>query len=187
MNFSRRFYLFTGLFLLSFTAEAQKFQTSEGKVEFLSKAPMSEFTGKSDKLHGLIDFDKNMVDFYVDMNTVKTGIGLRDRHMRDNYIETKKFPFAEFTGKIEGFDGPIMISPGQSIEVTVSGKFKIHGVERPMVIPGTITKNSKGNQLEVKTQFNVLLGDHDIEIPKVVFYELAEEQKVSLEAILKQQ
>lgn len=186
MYFKHFLYLALTIFLVNVEAYAQKFQTNKGNVEFLSKAPMNEFTGKSDKLHGLIDFDKNLVDFYVDMNTVKTGIGLRDRHMRDNYIETKKYPFAEFTGKIEGFDGPIQINPGQSMEVSVSGIFKIHGVERPMVIPGTIIKSSKGDQLEVKAQFNILLGDHDIEVPKVVFYELAEEQKVSLEAILRQ-
>jgi polyisoprenoid-binding protein YceI len=187
MRFIRNLYLLVALFLLSVSTQAQKFQTAQGKVEFLSKAPMSEFTGKSDKLHGLIDFDKNLVDFYVDMNTVKTGIGLRDRHMRDNYIETKKFPFAEFTGKIDDFDNLIEINPGASIEVTVSGKFKIHGVEKPIVIPGSIERNIKGDQLEVKASFAVLLGDHDIEVPKVVFYELAEEQKVSMEAILKRQ
>lgn len=78
------------LFLLSLHGVSQVFVTENGSVEFLSKAPLNEFTGKSSNLNGLVDLDKNLLDFYVDLNTLNTGIGLRDRHMRENYLETKK-------------------------------------------------------------------------------------------------
>ncbi|WP_114751814.1 YceI family protein [Pleomorphovibrio marinus] len=177
-----RWVLFIAL-LVSFglNANAQTFKTENGQAEFLSKASLLEFTGESDQLQGLIDLDKNLLDFYLDLNTLKTGVGLRDRHMRDNYLETKKFPFAEFTGEIEeGTEIPV----GQTKNVTAKGKFKIHGVEREIVVPGTLKRNS-ANEMVLDASFKVLLEDYDIEIPRVVFYELAEEQEVTIHATLR--
>lgn len=159
----------------------QGFKTENGSVEFLSKASLNEFTGVSSSLNGLVDLEKNLLDFFVDLNTVKTGIGLRDRHMRENYLETKKFPFAEFTGKIETLP---TLTKGQSKEVLAKGKFKIHGVEREIEVSGKLTLVSD-NELKLEAQFKVLLSDYKIDIPTVVFYELSEEQVVTIQAVLK--
>ncbi|WP_158858869.1 YceI family protein [Lunatibacter salilacus] len=168
------------LLALSNTGNAQVFKTENGQVEFLSKASLNEFTGKSSNLNGLVDLDKNLLDFYVDLNTMNTGIGLRDRHMRENYLETKKYPYAEFTGNINAL--PILKS-GQSRSVTAKGKFKIHGVEKEIEVPGKLTALSD-TVMQLDASFTVLLGDYNIDIPKVVFYELAEEQEVIIKAIL---
>jgi polyisoprenoid-binding protein YceI len=180
----KRFLIFPLLFILLLKPDeikAQGFNTENGSVEFLSKASLSEFTGVSGSLNGLVDLEKNLLDFFVDLNTVKTGIGLRDRHMRENYLETKKFPFAEFTGKIESLPN---IVKGQSREVMAKGKFKIHGVERDIEVPGKLTLVSE-NELKLEAQFKVLLSDYKIDIPTVVFYELSEEQVVTIKATLK--
>jgi polyisoprenoid-binding protein YceI len=172
-------FVFLGVFLLSLSAKAQEFQTQAGKVVFLSKASLSEFTGESKTLKGLIDLDKNLVDFFLDLNTLKTGITLRDKHMRENYLETEKYPFAEFTGKFE----TLPKLTGASEKVTVRGKFKIHGVEREISVTGILKKLANGS-LELKAEWVVALNDYNIEIPKLVFYELAAEQQVSIEALL---
>ncbi|MBW3468161.1 YceI family protein [Arthrospiribacter ruber] len=172
------------LFVLIFCSTnvfGQEFLTEDGSVVFLSKAPMNEFEGKSNKLQGLVDLNKNLLDFYIDLNTLKTGIGLRDRHMRENYLETNKFPYAEFTGKIA--EGP-ELKQGESRNVTAKGKFKIHGVEREIEVPGKIRKLND-SFLELEAEFKVLLGDYKIDIPKVMFYELSEEQTVTIKAKLK--
>ncbi|MBS4071109.1 YceI family protein [Algoriphagus aquatilis] len=166
-------------FLWSFSVHAQEYQTANGKATFLSKASLSEFTGESKTLKGLIDLDKNLVDFFLDLNTLKTGITLRDKHMRENYLETEKYPFAEFTGKFE----TLPKLNGASEKVTVRGKFKIHGVEREITVTGNLKKLTNGS-LELKAAWVVALNDYKIDIPKLVFYELAAEQQVSIEAIL---
>jgi polyisoprenoid-binding protein YceI len=160
---------------------AQEFKTEIGRVSFLSKAPMNEFTGTSAQLNGLIDLEKNLLDFYVDLNTLQTGIGLRDRHMRDNYLETKKYPFAEFTGKMESIPS---LSIGESKPVVAKGVFKIHGVQKEISVKGTI-KLVSANELLLDASFPILLGDYKIEIPSVVFYELGEEQLVTIQGNLK--
>jgi polyisoprenoid-binding protein YceI len=175
--------IYSFLFLLVFSGKvhSQVYKTEQGNVEFLSKAPLNEFTGKSSDLNGLVDLDKNMLDFYVDLNTLKTGIGLRDRHMRENYLETKKYPYAEFTGKIAS---ETKLIKGQSKSVTARGKFKIHGIEKEIEVPGKLTAISD-SEVQLEAQFTVLLSDYKIDIPKVVFYELAEEQVVTIKAVLK--
>jgi polyisoprenoid-binding protein YceI len=169
------------LFFITNVSVAQTFLTESGNVNFLSKASLSEFNGVSDKLNGLIDLSGNVLDFYVDLNTLDTGIGLRDKHMRDNYLETEKYPFAEFTGKFNAIPG---LTIGSKIPVTANGKFKIHGVERQIQVKGTLSKNDK-SELELEAGFEVLLSDYKIPVPKLIFYELAENQTVTIKATLK--
>lgn len=168
-------------FFITNVGTAQTYLTENGNVNFLSKAPLNEFNGVSDNLNGLIDLSQNLLDFYVDLNTLETGIGLRDKHMRDNYLETEKFPFAEFTGKMN----PIpTLNSGEKSQVSAIGKFKIHGVERQIEVIGTLSKNSRG-EIELNARFDLLLSDYSIPVPKLVFYELAEKQEVTIKATLK--
>lgn len=159
---------------------AQEYMTETGEVVFLSSATLNEFTGESGKLNGLLNFDKSTFDFYVDLNTLETGIGLRDRHMRENYLETKKYPFAEFSGKFEK-SSPLILN--QALSVKAVGKFKIHGREKDMVIPGKLTKIS-ATEVLLEADFQVKLDEFDIAIPKLMFYELSEIQQVTIKATL---
>lgn len=170
------------LFFLSFQAFSQEYLTTKGDVIFLSKAPLNEFEGKSSLLNGLVNLETNVLDFFVDLNTLKTGIGLRDSHMRENYLETDQFPFAEFTGKL--VQQPTLIV-GSKTPVKAVGKFKIHDIEREIEVPGFLTLAQNG-KIELEACFEILLSDYKIALPKLVFYELAEEQKVTINAILTQ-
>lgn len=171
--------LFTHLLFVQ-AATAQSFVAEDGYVEFVSTAPLLEFKGKSDHLTGMIDFDENLVDFYVDLTTIDTGVNLRNNHMRDSYLETDEFPFAEFTGSLnQMYD----FEQAGKQEVIASGVFKIHGVEQEREIQGTLEQTNQGMKLEAS--WVVKLEDHDIRKPRVVFYELADEQTVNISILLK--
>ena len=163
-------------------ANAQRFMTKNGTVEFHSKASLNEFVGSSNHLHGLVDLNDNSLDFYVDLNTLTTGIKLRDRHMRENYLETKKYPFAEFTGKLSPQDlhG---LKLGQAVQAV--GDFKIHGRKKAIKVPGKLQLSDDGKELMLKAEFVLKLSDYGIEVPGVLFYELSELQEVKIKAILK--
>lgn len=161
-----------------FPAIGQKFTAENGQAKFTSTTPLTTFSGVSNNLTGYLDLESGVVDFYLDLNTLDTGIGLRDKHMRNNYLETKKYPFAEFTGRLDR-----NISANQlPAEVKVVGKFKLHGVERTVEIPGTI--GAEGQGLRVKANWEILLKDYKIDIPKVVFYQLSEKQDVEINILL---
>lgn len=177
------------LIAVLFCAEvnAQVFLTEHGNAVFLSKAPLNEFEGKSASLKGLIDFEKNLIDFYLDLNTLKTGISLRDKHMRDNYLETKKFPFAEFSGKIQNLSEIDLNDLRNGKKVIAEGNFSIHGVSMPRLIEGTLSLDEKDQVLKLNCTFNVLLTDHNISKPSIMGYDLADVQQVSITATFQKQ
>lgn len=164
---------------LSTVSYAQAYKTKDGYVEFLSYTTLESFTGSSRKLQGFLDLSSGKVDFYVDLNTITTGITLRDEHMRETYLETRKFPFAEFTGVLRNFNS----ARKDTQQVQVVGKFTIHGVTKDRIINGKLIVS--GNSAYVDAAWDVNLKDHNIEIPKLMFLKLAEVQKVRIEAVLK--
>lgn len=155
---------------------AQSFYTEAGNVVFISRAPLLEFEGKSNHLTGIIDFTTDLLDFYLDLNTLDTGIDLRNRHMRESYLETSKYPFAEFTGT---FVPKIDWTINTPQKVEANGKFTIHGVSNNIQIMGSVT-TVNNNEVIIEAEWTVLLSDYNIRIPRVVFYELSEVQTVKI-------
>jgi polyisoprenoid-binding protein YceI len=153
--------------------------TNTGFVSFISDAPFEKFTGTSKSLTGRIDAQTDTVDFYLDLNTLRTGIKLRDEHMRENYLETSKYPFAEFYGVL-------VKKPDYTRRtrqpVQVKGQFKIHGVAREMVIDGFLTPTANG--IDIEAAWQVKLSDHNIPIPSIIIRKLSEIQDVSIKASL---
>ena len=78
-------------------------KTTRDDVHFLSKAPpFEEIVGKAQKVYAHVQIgdladiaESSKAIFQVDLNTVKTGISLRDRHMR-GYLNADKHPNAVF-------------------------------------------------------------------------------------------
>lgn len=159
---------------------SQQWITTQGEATFISRAPLLEFEGVSDKLQGLLDLEQNLVDFYIDLETLDTGIKLRDKHMRDSYLETGMYPFAEFSGTF--LRKPDVTAQGPQ-SVTVTGVFQMHGVRRDITVDGELDF-SDPNEILLVASWKVLLSDYDIDIPKAVFYELDNEQEIVINATL---
>lgn len=153
--------------------------TESGYAEFESSVPLHSFTGESEHLTGMIDPSENLVDFYLDLNTLKTGIDRRDRDMYST-LNVDEYPFAEFTGSLESmFD----MDTTEKQQVTVNGNFTIKGVTRKVKIDGNIQVN--GDELILEASWTLNLDDYNIEPPGILFYKVNEEQKIRIEATLK--
>ena len=83
----------------------------------------------------------------MDLRTLKTGIGVRDRHMRDNYLEVGKGPDFD-TATIEG----IQIEKLEG-KTTFNGTLVLHGERQP--ISGTATLARQGVAYNVEAEFPV--------------------------------
>jgi polyisoprenoid-binding protein YceI len=146
---------------------------------------MDDFEGITDKIDGYIywendDFLRNSdLYFEVDLNSIDTGIGLRNRHMRENYLETDKYPFAHFKGKLvkaeKTSEGPV--------DVTADGTMFIHGVEKQISINGKMI--SDGNDFRLQADFITPLTDYNIEIPKLMFFKIDENMKLKVDFYIK--
>lgn len=158
---------------------------ADNVVRFISEATIEDFEGVTERIDGFIVLgDGGLVpgatagsEFYleVDLGSLDTGIGLRNRHMRDNYLETDRFPYATFSGSFEevgeGDDGWVRVTGG--------GDMGIHGISRPMEIVCDVAPSGRG--FRTRCLFEVLLSDFDIEIPKVMFMKLANEIRLELD------
>lgn len=164
--------------LIPVSSDAQTYQTKKGYVEFHSTVPLHSFTGKSKHLVGKISLQDSTVDFYVDVHTLKTGIGMRDRDMLET-LDAEKNSFADFYGKIiTSFDA----AADTSQNVTVEGKFSVHGVSQPVTIQGTLQKADNGLLINASWQLN--MSDYDIKPPGILFYRVSKTVDISISATL---
>lgn len=152
--------------------------TDSGQVEFTSTVPLHEFTGESTHLTGMIDFEENLIDFYLDLTTLKTGNERRDRDMYRT-LDVDNYPFAEFTGELESYFDE---NSDERQTVTVTGEFTLHGITREKTLEGNLRK--RGDEIFLEAEWIQDITDHDIEPPGILFYRVRDEMDVRIEAVL---
>ena len=156
------------------------FRCENGKLSFKSDAPLEVIQARSNKLRGAIDTAKQTFAWSVDIKTFEGfNSPLQREHFNENYMESKKYPKASFAGKIiENVD----FKKNGTYTVRAKGQLNIHGVEQERIIKSQLEVD--GNKLRVLSTFTVLLSDHNISIPKVVYQKIAEEIAVTVNAEL---
>ncbi len=185
----RIFFLAYGLWACSpMSATSQEFHVdrdADNEVRFISRTPLDEFDGVTDRIDGYVLLDgprlqegapqESQLYLEVDLGSLDTGIGLRNRQMRDHYLEVEKFPYAFLEATIDRVEA----EDDGVFHVTAQGVLNIHGVEREVNIPCDVSDRGEGYR--VRCTFNVLLSDFDIEIPKIMFLKLADEIRLELD------
>ncbi len=156
------------------------FMTSKSSIHFTSDAPLEVIEATSTQLQGALKTDDRSFVFRSPMNTFDGfNSALQKTHFNTTYLETSKFPFTLFEGKIiEEID----FKKIGTYQVRGKGRFTCHGVEQERIIKCTVKVTA--NQIEVNSEFTVLLDDHNIKIPSVVNQKIAEEILVKLELVL---
>ena len=166
--------------LTAFRVVTNLFHATEGKISFRSEAPLELIKASSNSLVGLIDTAKKTFSFKVGISSFE-GFNSRTQreHFNENYMQTEKYPDASFKGKIIE---DISFSKEGTVTVRAKGILNIHGVEKERIIKSEITV--KNNIITLRSNFTVLLSDHNIPIPKVVYQKLANEIKVEVNTTL---
>ncbi len=154
-------------------------------VSFESKAPVESFRGETHTINGRFSADLDSlagevaVTVEVDLASLDTGIGLRNKHMRENHLETDRFPQAVFRGARILEAAPASLLPGGACEITLVGELDLHGVVKPLTLRAKLALSLDG-VLTVTADFPVRLSDHAIPRPGFLTMKLADEQRVSL-------
>jgi polyisoprenoid-binding protein YceI len=98
----------------------------------------------------------------VDLRTLQTGIGLRDNHMRDGYLEVQKgegFQAATLNRiQLDGIDPALPVG-----KANFRGYLTLHGQERE--VTGTADIKRSGTDLKVSASFPVKVSDFAIASP----------------------
>jgi polyisoprenoid-binding protein YceI len=100
----------------------------------------------------------------VDLRTLDTGIGLRNEHLRDRYLEVGKgaeFAAATLTGiGVVGLDPEAPEGKG-----AFSASLTLHGVTKAVTGSVDVRRANTGS-LKVKALFPVALADYGIPVPR---------------------
>ena len=163
----------------------------ENKVVFISKATVEGFEGKTNKLEGHLMLDPAnvgdtmTVHLEVDLASLDTGIAKRNKHMRENHLETAKYPRAVFDGISVRTPSSAKLEPLKPMAFEVEGTFTLHGVSRRLRINVEATYEPTGasGKVEFHTTFPVALADYAISRPEFLFLKLAEVQTVRVNGV----
>jgi polyisoprenoid-binding protein YceI len=119
----------------------------------------------------------------VDLASLDTGIALRDKHMRENHLETAMYPAAVFRGGAVLEPSGRRLLGGESLRFRLAGTLLLHGVERDLVaqVDARLVDTPEGRALRGVTRFEVKLSDFDIARPRFLVLRLDEVQKILVE------
>ena len=170
-------------------AAAERFVITPGSkdnlVKFESHAPMESFEGKTRSVVGELEFDpadlpdSAVVRIEVDLADLDTGIGIRNRHMRKNHLETDEYPKAVFRGGRILDPSATALGP-EPVTLKLAGTFELHGITRDITVDAEITRNEDGS-IHVVSRFEVKLSDYEISRPKFLMLKLDEVQKITID------
>jgi hypothetical protein len=178
---NRLLFLLVLVMLSSSVSAQQLYKTEQGTAYFLSDAPLETIEAKSERLRGVIDPRSNSFAFSIQIHSFEGfNSPLQREHFNENYLESKIYERATFSGKIiEEYD----LTADGSYTVRAKGMLDIHGVEQERIIRSEVV--TKDGVISLKAAFTVLLSEHDIRIPRIVYQKIAEEIQVEINAELK--
>lgn len=165
----------TALIFLSPTLwGAESFKVGEGAratFEAVGKPSLLKVKGEGAKIVGELKLDAGKASgrFELDLNQFVTGIGLRDRHMKEKYLETDKFPKTVL--EVSQVDLPKDFKAGQSAKaVRFKGTLTLKGVSKP--ITGQLSVN--GENMATVAEFEFSLNDYPIGVPSYMGVTIAD-------------
>jgi len=168
-----------------FNLNAQKYVDKAGSVKFFSTAPLEDIEAKSTQVSSVIDASTQEIVALVMMRSFVFPNSLMQEHFNENYIESELYPKATFKGKLTDFN-KLAKTPGLLQKIKLSGEMNLHGVTKPFETVAEITwvddKSFKGRAV-----FKIKLADYNIEIPTMVFQNIAEIVDVTLDLNFKAQ
>jgi len=152
------------------------FTTRYGKAEFYCQVlgSIGVFTGQSNNLHGQVDLHEQTLDFYLPLETLRTGIGQRDRDMH-KLLRIDKHPQARFTGTLDTVFDPLSseIQPVNAI-----GEFYLNGREQPLRVEGFMQRDGDGIRLQARWILNI--ADFGLNPPATFLMDINNDLEISI-------
>jgi hypothetical protein len=164
-----------------FTYAQGKYFTKSGHINFISNAPLEDIEGKNKSAIAVLDSKTGALQFSVIIMGFEFQKALMQEHFNENYMESSKYPKADFKGMVTNNSTVDYTKPG-SYKVNVKGKLSIHGVTRDVITTGLIEVGVNG--LHATSSFSVTLADYKISIPSVVKDKISKMVKVVVDTQL---
>jgi hypothetical protein len=167
------FGIVTFLLLVTWHAKAALSAPSAVGVKFVASGPGGvSIVGETDQLR--VNDDGHFVAIACPLDTLHTGIGLRDRHMKEKYLEVDKYPKAELR-----VERALLTFPPADGKTTrdARGELTLHGKTKKLIFHYVATRIGSGFKLSA--EFSINMSDFGIEVPSYLGVKVKPEVEVS--------
>jgi polyisoprenoid-binding protein YceI len=157
---------------------AQIWFTKTGAVSFYSHTNVEDIKAENNEVVSFIDAAKKEFRFQVLIKGFKFPKASMQEHFNGpDYMESDKFPKAEFKGMINAASA-IDFKKDGTYKVEVEGQMTMHGVTKTLKVPGTITV--KSGIPAVNAVFFVKRTEFGIEVPSFTAAKIADAIEVTV-------
>lgn len=156
------------------------FDPAGTKINWTLKSVLHSVHGTFRLKGGLITVDKETGtaegEIIVETASGESGNSSRDRRMRDDVLESSKYPEAIFhPQKVVG-----VVHAGQTQTIAVEGTFTIHGVDHSLTLQVKTTSN--GGALTAETNFEVPYVAWGMKDPSTLMLRVAKQVQVNIDS-----
>lgn len=145
--------------LVSVSAWAGWTQKGTAEVAFSGKGPGGfKLEGKTSSL--TVKDDGKTLTLVVPLKDLKTGIEMRDNHMKNKYLEVEKYPDAKLEVPLDSIKAP---GEGETVKASAKGTFSMHGKSKEL--PFNYESTCKGGSCTVNGTLKVNFFDFGVEKP----------------------
>ena len=89
-----------------FDASSQIWIAKNAKIRFFSATPIEDIEAMTNTATGAINLETSRIFFKATVKSFKFEKALMEEHFNENYVESDKFPFAEYDGNYSIYTRP---------------------------------------------------------------------------------
>jgi polyisoprenoid-binding protein YceI len=154
-----------------------------GKVQFVAigKPSAIKIRGEGEGVTGDVKLNGSeasaSLDFPIDKFT--TGVDLRDKHMKEKYLEIEKFQKAHLNVDTIKLSASPLTDGFDKKDIPFTGILKLHGVDKP--VKGTVDLHTAGKIIHAEAAFEIKITDYNITIPSYLGITVADTVQVKVQ------
>lgn len=149
------------------------FVSDTSAIRFYSRTPVENIEAVNHKGKSTLSPAEYLIQFQVPVTEFRFENKLMEKHFNSMYLETAKYPFASFRGKLAD---SLDLSKDTIYLTKATGILKLHGMDHAGTYEGRVV--SKGGRAKLTCKFPIRLEDHNIKVPGSVFSNIAQEIEV---------
>jgi hypothetical protein len=135
----KKIIILSTIFLIAITAQSQKiYSTKTGQIKFKASSSIEKIEAVNNQTDSKFVDKTGQIVFSVLIKGFKFENELMEDHFNENYMESTKFPKADFKGFITNISS-VNFSQNGKYPVTAEGDLTIHGVTKKVSVSGTMT------------------------------------------------
>ena len=171
--------LVLGISAITNIASAQIYMAKTCEISFFSTTPVEDIAAVNKTTKPMLNTTTGDLQMKIAMTAFIFEKPLMQEHFNENYVESDKFPYTIFKGKI---NEKIDYAEDGKYKVTVTGKMTMHGVEKDKTIEGLLTVDM--NKIILSSTFMLDFTEFGVVIPSLYSGVIKNITEVKLNATL---